>query len=334
MKTQQKGDRGENEGYTRPQNVALGEKILNRGKGMISTISVVVTYNRKQLLSECLEALINQSAPCDILIIDNASTDGTDIYVKELAASKSHSSRQIFYHNTGSNIGGAGGFSLGVKMGYQKGYEYLWLMDDDCIPRHDALEVLLKMAAIHENQFGFLAGKILYDDGTPCTINLPRQGVFRKKYFLEEKAYRCDLACFTSVLFPRWVVEDVGLPIGDFFIWSDDWEYTRRISQKYSCYACMESIAVHKPKTKNSCSIVAEDGERLSRYRYIYRNDVYLYKREGLLGFLYVMARGLWHVFNIVLRSPHRKLEKCKIVIGATWKGFFFRPGIEMVEGK
>lgn len=301
---------------------------------MISTISVVVTYNRKQLLSECLEALINQSAPCDILIIDNASTDGTDIYVKELAASKSHSSRQIFYHNTGSNIGGAGGFSLGVKMGYQKGYEYLWLMDDDCIPRHDALEVLLKMAAIHENQFGFLAGKILYDDGTPCTINLPRQGVFRKKYFLEEKAYRCDLACFTSVLFPRWVVEDVGLPIGDFFIWSDDWEYTRRISQKYSCYACMESIAVHKPKTKNSCSIVAEDGERLSRYRYIYRNDVYLYKREGLLGFLYVMARGLWHVFNIVLRSPHRKLEKCKIVIGATWKGFFFRPGIEMVEGK
>ena len=92
----------------------------------------------------------------------------------------------------------------------------------------------------------------------------------------------------------------------------------------------MESIAVHKPKTKNSCSIVAEDGERLSRYRYIYRNDVYLYRREGFFGILYVTVRGLWHVFNIVLKSPNKKIEKCGIVISATLKGFSFRPRIEM----
>ena len=40
--------------------------------------AVVVTYNRKELLIECLESLKEQSRTLDaILIIDNASTDGT-----------------------------------------------------------------------------------------------------------------------------------------------------------------------------------------------------------------------------------------------------------------
>ena len=41
------------------------------------TAAVVVTYNRRDLLEQCLQALLGQTAPCTVLLVDNASTDGT-----------------------------------------------------------------------------------------------------------------------------------------------------------------------------------------------------------------------------------------------------------------
>ena len=89
--------------------------------------AVVVTYNRKDLLLECLSCLQNQnfsdaSQACetslDILVIDNASTDGTSKALKPLANTK-----QILYFNTGSNLGGAGGFNYGMRKAVELGYD-------------------------------------------------------------------------------------------------------------------------------------------------------------------------------------------------------------------
>ena len=89
-------------------------------------IAVIVSYNRKKLLKEALEHLLHQqNVKFDILIIDNASTDGTKEYIVDYLQKDN-----ILYHNTGANLGGAGGFSLGVKMGVEKGYDYVWIMDD------------------------------------------------------------------------------------------------------------------------------------------------------------------------------------------------------------
>ena len=56
--------------------------MLNNEK---KVIAVVVTYNRKELLKEAIEALLNQEYNnCDVLIVDNASTDGTREYIDEL----------------------------------------------------------------------------------------------------------------------------------------------------------------------------------------------------------------------------------------------------------
>ena len=95
---------------------------------MNSIIAVIVTYNRKELLKENMEALINQSyKEFDILVVDNASTDGTFEYIKRLVNDNDF----ISYFNTGKNLGGAGGFSLGIKEACLKGYEKIWIMDDD-----------------------------------------------------------------------------------------------------------------------------------------------------------------------------------------------------------
>ena len=71
---------------------------------MKSVAAVVVTYNRKKLLKEAIDALLSQSLPeADVLVVDNASTDGTKEYITDYIVQN-----KIVYFNTGNNLGGAG----------------------------------------------------------------------------------------------------------------------------------------------------------------------------------------------------------------------------------
>ena len=78
---------------------------------MNKVAAVVVTYNRIELLKECLGALEKQNYPCDILVVDNASTDETEKYISLIKSKYDN----LYYKNTGANIGGAGGFNFGMR---------------------------------------------------------------------------------------------------------------------------------------------------------------------------------------------------------------------------
>ena len=70
---------------------------------MESVIAIIVSYNRKVLLKEAIDHLLKQSyKDFDILVVDNASTDGTKEYIREYIQNS-----DIIYHNTGTNLGGA-----------------------------------------------------------------------------------------------------------------------------------------------------------------------------------------------------------------------------------
>ena len=133
--------------------------------------TIVVTFNRKKMLKECIEALLKQSYDNqEILVIDNASTDGTKDYIKKLIDHK-----KVFYYNTGKNSGGAGGFNYGVREALKHGYDYLWLMDDDSIAEDkDALKILVEKAAYLKDNFSFLAGLVKWTDGSLCTMNVQK----------------------------------------------------------------------------------------------------------------------------------------------------------------
>ena len=110
---------------------------------MNKIVTVVVTYNRKELLKKCINALLNQTiTESDIIIIDNASTDDTKDYIAE-----ERGNQRVKYFRLKKNTGGAGGFNAGLKKAIELQYEYFWLMDDDSIPREDALEMMLKADA-------------------------------------------------------------------------------------------------------------------------------------------------------------------------------------------
>ncbi len=294
---------------------------------MNSTAAVVVTYNRCALLCENINCLLAQTHPVDIIIIDNASTDGTFEKLSPYIEGK-----KISYFNTGSNLGGAGGFQFGIKKAVEAGYDYVWVMDDDCMPNPDALSQLSEAHKRLNGNYGFLCSKVLWKDGSICTMNVPRATLTKPLKDYSGGDIPVAMASFVSLFLKSSTVREVGLPIKEFFIWTDDWEYTRRISKKYPCYAVCNSVVVHKSQSNIGANIASDTPDRLNRFFYLYRNDVYLYRREGLKGFMYECVRLTNHFFRILLKAKDNKFKRIKIMFRGTRAGFKFKPQIEFAD--
>jgi rhamnopyranosyl-N-acetylglucosaminyl-diphospho-decaprenol beta-1,3/1,4-galactofuranosyltransferase len=99
----------------------------------VKILAAVVTHNRCKLLGRCIDHLESQTrAPDQILIIDNASTDGTAAMLRN---------RGITFI-TQENCGSAGGWSRSIEYGLGNGFDAVWLMDDDGYPHEEALAKL------------------------------------------------------------------------------------------------------------------------------------------------------------------------------------------------
>lgn len=291
-------------------------------------IAIIVTYNRKDYVSKCIKFILNQNQyTCNILVIDNASNDGTEEEIQKIT------SPLLIYKNTGANLGGAGGFYLGVKYACEHGYKYLWLMDDDTFVEPNTLQKLI--LADHElnGNYGWLSSRVLWKDRKDCEMNMQRRSPYKKIIWSDKNLIPSSMASFVSLFIPVKNIIKYGLPIKDFFIWTDDWEFTRRISLHEKCYVVKNSIVIHAMKNQTPVNIAIDTDERLSRYNYFYRNDVYLYRREGIIGWIWVLSKFLWHSIQVIFKSDN-KIEKIFII----WKGFFngikFNPKIEFPISK
>ncbi len=222
---------------------------------MSNTIAaVVVTFNRKQLLTECVDALLTQTHPVHrIIVIDNASTDGTPESLQE----KGYLNNPLIeYVRLAENTGGAGGFHEGVKRAYEMGYEWIWLMDDDAEPEPNALEFLAKNFEIKE--VSALASMVVDPDG----ISLLHRGyvsfqgifsLFHQPLSLDayhQKVVEIDMASFVGILVNRRSVAKIGLPKKEFFIQHDDLEYCLRLRQTGKILLVPDSIIIHKEQAK------------------------------------------------------------------------------------
>ena len=218
--------------------------------------TVVVTYNRYDLLKECLDSLLNQTCKNDILLIDNASTDGTD---KKIVEDDYLKNKQIIYKRLEKNSGGAGGFHYGVKYALENDYDYVWLMDDDAEPELNALELL--MNNLEDTKYSAYAPQTLIgtrDDNVLSTFG--HRGVFDYRNCLpafqksiELKEYKKDLmeiemASFVGIFIPISSVKKIDLPEERFFIHHDDTEYSLRLVTLGKILMVNKSIIYHKEK--------------------------------------------------------------------------------------
>lgn len=245
--------------------------------------AVVVTFNRKKLLLECLNALKNQTYPLDaIFIIDGPSTDGTpeallkEGYITELPpkdydqyswetvsfieSSKTGKRIKVHYMRLYEDVGGSGGFYEGVKRAYEEGYDWIWLMDDDAEPREDALKKLVgytnlpnavALACLKVDEYSNVLyghrGYFYFEDVFKHIVKPIGDSDYNNKEFVE-----IDHASFVGILVKRDAIEKIGLPDKRFFIYFDDVEYCIRLRSIGKIYLIPDSIIIHKENIKKA----------------------------------------------------------------------------------
>jgi rhamnopyranosyl-N-acetylglucosaminyl-diphospho-decaprenol beta-1,3/1,4-galactofuranosyltransferase len=191
-------------------------------------VAVVVTFNRRALLERLLDALEGTPGLAEVVVADNASTDGTG----EWLAGRAQGTTPVHVVTLPTNMGGAGGFHEGLRVALERGADLAWLMDDDGVPTRGCLAGLLE----HVDAFDFWGPAVLaeQDPSRLCfPIRLPgRSQVVHAMGEVEDAAVDGlipDIVIpFNGVLVTRALAERIGLPREEFFIWGDDHEYRLR----------------------------------------------------------------------------------------------------------
>lgn len=191
--------------------------------------AVVVTHSRPEELKMVVSALVGQTArPGRILIIDNASPipasevlsdfDGVEVIRSEI------------------NTGGAGGFAFALQQALNAGVKWVWLMDDDAVPRPDALAVLLDTVPDLPQSTGVVCCTV-YEFGQVATTHRRLFGHLTgleralSKSFYAGKARKIDTGSFVGFMIRAEAAHQVGLPDASFFIAYDDTDYSLRLNR-------------------------------------------------------------------------------------------------------
>lgn len=185
---------------------------------------VVVTHNRRILLERCLLAITAQTnKPHLLIVIDNASDDGTSDWATDwLLKHATHAECIVLTEN----VGGAGGFSEGLRISIEYGADWIWMMDDDAEAHPDALEKLLEIADNPANVYGSIAINGTNTAWATTLLGPPKRCVDTVADI--PRCARVESLPFLGFMIHRDLVGRIGLPDAEFFIAADDVEYCLR----------------------------------------------------------------------------------------------------------
>lgn len=215
----------------------------------MKVLSIIITYNRKDLVFKCIRSILNQSIDTDILLVDNASTDDTVEFIKN----NFRDNNKIKIIQLKNNIGGAGGFYEGVKYALNLSYNWFWLMDDDGYPHEKCLDYLLDYA-----------NKNNLDAISPVQLNIKdfKSLAFPLTYECQQLTGSYDQLCgiefipneanlFNGLLITKDIVELIGLPKAELFIRGDEVEYTKRMKKNSLKFGTLVSAMFFHPSDMN-----------------------------------------------------------------------------------
>lgn len=208
-------------------------------------VAVVVTHQRLQQLQTTLGALLAQPAAAlaAVMVVDNASQDGT----AEWLATQTDP-RLVIAQST-RNLGGAGGFELGMRRATEElSPDWIVVMDDDARPEADAFTAF---HALDKRGYDGFAAAVRHPDGTICEMNRPTYNPFwhkqvlirtvlgggRGAFHLGPEDYATpglravDGASFVGFFVRADTIRQRGYPDPKLFLYGDDAIYTMSLTR-------------------------------------------------------------------------------------------------------
>lgn len=285
---------------------------MNEGK----VAAGIVTYNRLDLLKQVLAAVKKQTRQPDVIyVINNSSTDGTGEWLAE---------QDGIIAITQDNVGSSGGQFTSMRTAFYNYYEWIWVMDDDVVPAPDALEKLLETAdeqtVVSPMRFT-LENKPYLNDTIEFNLTNPFKSFWKEivsEKTLQSKIFKATGITFEGPLFHRKLVEKIGLPKFDFFIYGDDSEYFIRAE-------------------RNGFKIVINTEARFTRLidpptdfkfdwksYYQVRNQVIIDRLYGNIAVRFI--RPLFYLFKWLKKC--RSINEIGTILKALKDGYFYKEKI------
>jgi GT2 family glycosyltransferase len=293
----------------------------------IRVACVIPTFNRLGTIKKSFDAVTNQTRkPDHVIVVDNHSTDGSAQWLSELQATRN----DVITVSLDKNYGGAGGFYHGIKKAYESGADWIWAMDDDCIPNPDALEQLLNCGIItpesHSEQVGFLASQVNWTDGTRHWANFPAPAFdWTVGHERCQASHKIQCATFVSILINRDAIARVGYPVKEFFIWWDDLEFTHRVVDAgFSAYYVEASKVTHLTAANRGCGDYFDIPEQdVWKYKILSRNRVAMAFRRARRYRLVHAVLEMGRIYSQMTKQQTPFGIKASIMVPAI-KGLFF----------
>lgn len=213
---------------------------------------IICNWNKKDDVLKCIESVKTLNYDLfDIIVVDNASTDGSADAISSIYPDVS------LIRNL-QNLGGSGGFNTGMRKALEDGtYTYLYLLDNDVIVEPDTLSKLIEVMNTSEN-VGIVGSKIYnlfipnqiqelgaWIDWKNVTLRPHLKGIIENTPINE--VFSVDYVPACSLLVRDTAVRKAGLMDEGFFLYWDDIEWAHRIKTSgYSVMATGESKVWHK----------------------------------------------------------------------------------------
>ena len=270
----------------------------------MNIIAVVVTYNRQELLKRNIHCLRQNKPLTSIIVVNNGSTDGTAAWLDQ------QSDLTVIHQ---SNVGGSGGFYTGMQRAYQQGADWVWCMDDDVFPRADCLEHLLAEAG--RKDVGILAprrlmeGKIFTHDFQEYNLTNPFSSMYGKKLSKQTITAPTEVkgTAFEGPFIRREVIEKIGLPNKELFIFCDDTDYCLRTVLAGFKILYVPSALMDKEKFFSNDTWSERSKKKKWKRYYQVRNSTYLnhhYGRNWAVKYLRGFNGVIGYILIALLTCP------------------------------
>ena len=291
----------------------------------MNIIAVVVTYNRLELLKRNISCL-RRNKPLDaIVVVNNGSTDGTAEWLAAQPALTVISQ---------ANVGGSGGFYTGIRKACELGADWIWCMDDDVFPRPDCLEHLLKH--VGNPRVGILAprrlmgGEIYTNDFQGLNLTNPFTSLYKGKLAKREITGPTEICgtAFEGPFIRREVVDKIGLPKKELFIFCDDTDYCIRTVQAGYTILYIPDALMDKEKFFTNDTWAERNRKKKWKRFYQVRNSAYLnhhYGRNWAVKYLRGFNGVIGYMLMALLTCPFSDAYRWSD-IGKFWK--VYRDGV------